>query len=76
MLEDMTKMKANHLAILKNKSEMITNKVILDVDTGTRVLAVWAAKAGAKRLDRGAVCCDEVSIVSPFKVRLVWRDNA
>lgn len=50
MLEDMTKMKANHLAILKNKSEMITNKVILDVDTGTRVLAVWAAKAGAKRL--------------------------
>ncbi|MDE5117833.1 MAG: 50S ribosomal protein L11 methyltransferase [Trichodesmium sp. St19_bin1] len=46
----MTKMKANHLAILKNKSEMITNKVILDVDTGTRVLAVWAAKAGAKRL--------------------------
>ena len=50
MLEDMTKMKANHLAILKNKSEMITNKVLLDVDTGTRVLAVWAAKAGAKRL--------------------------
>ncbi|MDE5085899.1 MAG: 50S ribosomal protein L11 methyltransferase [Trichodesmium sp. St16_bin2-tuft] len=29
---------------------MITNKVLLDVDTGTRVLAVWAAKAGAKRL--------------------------
>ena len=50
MLEDMTKMKANHLAILKNKSEMITNKVLLDLDTGTRVLAVWAAKAGAKRL--------------------------
>jgi|GEM_PF-6919078 hypothetical protein len=38
MLEDMTKMKANHLAILKNKSEMITNKVILDVE---QVLVYW-----------------------------------
>ena len=32
--------------------------------------------AGAKHFDWGAISCDEVSIVSPLKVRLVGRDNA
>ncbi len=50
MLEDMVRMKAYHSAIFKNKSEMIKDKVVLDVGTGTGVLAVWAAKAGAKKV--------------------------
>jgi len=50
MLEDMARMEAYHSAIFKNKSEIIADKVILDVGTGTGVLAVWAAKAGAKRV--------------------------
>ncbi|MDJ0737258.1 MAG: class I SAM-dependent methyltransferase [Nostocaceae cyanobacterium] len=50
MLEDMVRMEAYHSAIFKNKSEMIADKVVLDVGTGTGVLAVWAAKAGAKRV--------------------------
>ncbi len=50
MLEDMARMEAYHSAIFKNKSETIADKVILDVGTGTGVLAVWAAKAGAKHV--------------------------
>ncbi|MBE7383127.1 MAG: class I SAM-dependent methyltransferase [Leptolyngbya sp. SIO1E4] len=50
MLEDMARMKAYHSAIFKNKSEMLADKVVLDVGTGTGVLAVWAAKAGAKHV--------------------------
>ncbi|MEL7036974.1 MAG: class I SAM-dependent methyltransferase [Cyanobacteria bacterium J06592_8] len=50
MLEDRARMEAYHSAIFKNKSEMIADKVVLDVGTGTGVLAVWAAKAGAKRV--------------------------
>ncbi|MGD1703526.1 methyltransferase domain-containing protein [Dapis sp. BLCC M229] len=50
MLEDMARMEAYHSAIFKNKSETIADKVVLDVGTGTGVLAVWAAKAGAKRV--------------------------
>lgn len=50
MLEDMARMEAYHSAIFKNKSEMIADKVVLDVGTGTGVLAVWAANAGAKRV--------------------------
>ncbi len=50
MLEDMKRMKAYHSAIFNNKSKIIENKVILDVGTGTGVLSVWAAKAGAKQV--------------------------
>ena len=50
MLEDMARMKAYHSAIFKNKSETIADKVVLDVGSGTGVLAVWAAKAGAKHV--------------------------
>ncbi len=50
MLEDMARMEAYYSAIFKNKSEIIADKVVLDVGTGTGVLAVWAAKAGAKRV--------------------------
>ncbi len=50
MLEDMVRMEAYHSAIFKHKSEIIADKVVLDVGTGTGVLSVWAAKAGAKRV--------------------------
>lgn len=50
MLEDRARMQAYHAALFKNSAEMIADKVVLDVGTGTGVLAVWAAKAGAKRV--------------------------
>ncbi|MEM6405364.1 MAG: class I SAM-dependent methyltransferase [Pseudomonadota bacterium] len=46
----MLRMKAYHAGIFRNSAEMIADKVVLDVGTGTGVLAVWAAKAGAKHV--------------------------
>lgn len=70
MLEDMARMKAYHSAIFKNKSEMIADKVILDVGTGTGVLSVWAAKAGAKH-----VYAVEASNAVKLARRLVQSSN-
>ncbi|KAL7540134.1 hypothetical protein ACHAWF_006602 [Thalassiosira exigua] len=38
-----------HMAIMGNK-ELFKDKVVMDVGTGSGILAVWAAKAGAKRV--------------------------
>ncbi|NES79541.1 MULTISPECIES: class I SAM-dependent methyltransferase [Okeania] len=70
MLEDMARMEAYHSAIFKNKSEMIADKVVLDVGTGTGVLAVWAAKAGAKQ-----VYAVDASNAAKLARRLVQSSN-
>ncbi|EGJ30260.1 MULTISPECIES: class I SAM-dependent methyltransferase [Moorena] len=70
MLEDSARMEAYHSAIFKNKSEMIADKVVLDVGTGTGVLAVWAAKAGAKR-----VYAVDASNAAKLARRLVQSSN-
>ncbi|NES03322.1 MAG: methyltransferase domain-containing protein [Okeania sp. SIO2F4] len=70
IVEDMARMEAYHSAIFKNKSEMIADKVILDVGTGTGVLAVWAAKAGAKR-----VYAVDASNAAQLARRLVQSSN-
>lgn len=70
MLEDMVRMEAYHSAIFKNKSEIIADKVVLDVGTGTGVLAVWAAKAGAKH-----VYAVDASNAAELARRLVQMSN-
>lgn len=49
MLEDKNRMKAYHDAIMENK-DLFKDKVVMDVGTGSSILATWAAQAGAKRV--------------------------
>jgi protein arginine N-methyltransferase 1 len=49
MLEDVLRMRAYHGAIVGNP-ECFKDKVVLDVGSGTGVLAMWCAQAGAKKV--------------------------
>eukprot|EP00941_MAST-03F_sp_MAST-3F-sp1_P005054 g5054.t1 len=49
MLEDVLRMRAYYQAIVGNPS-VFKDKVVLDVGSGTGVLAMWAAQAGAKKV--------------------------
>uniref|UniRef100_A0A6T8DAZ0 Protein arginine N-methyltransferase domain-containing protein n=1 Tax=Prymnesium polylepis TaxID=72548 RepID=A0A6T8DAZ0_9EUKA len=49
MLQDRGRMNAYRNAIMRNPG-CFQDKVVLDVGTGSGVLAIWAAKAGAKRV--------------------------
>ena len=49
MLMDHNRMRAYHTAIMANRS-LFEGKVVLDVGTGSGVLATWAAQAGASRV--------------------------
>ena len=49
MLTDHNRMAAYHAAIVGN-SDIFKDKVVMDVGTGSGILAVWAAQAGAKRV--------------------------
>lgn len=52
MLADHNRMAAYHSAILGN-SDVFKDKIVMDVGTGSGILAVWAAQAGAKRVYAG-----------------------
>uniref|UniRef100_A0A7S2M309 Protein arginine N-methyltransferase domain-containing protein n=1 Tax=Skeletonema marinoi TaxID=267567 RepID=A0A7S2M309_9STRA len=49
MLKDQHRMNAYYNAIMKNQ-HVFRDKVVMDVGSGSGILAVWAAKAGAKRV--------------------------
>ncbi|KAL7543109.1 hypothetical protein ACHAXR_012676 [Thalassiosira sp. AJA248-18] len=49
MLTDQHRMQAYNKAIMSNK-DLFKNKVVMDVGTGSSILALWAAQAGAKRV--------------------------
>lgn len=49
MLADHNRMAAYHAAIMGNP-DVFKDKVVMDVGTGSGILAVWAAQAGAKRV--------------------------
>ncbi|KAL1495990.1 hypothetical protein AB1Y20_014627 [Prymnesium parvum] len=50
MLRDMQRMGAYHDAIRRNAGRHFRGKAVLDVGTGTGVLAIWAAQAGARKV--------------------------
>jgi len=49
MLQDHNRMAAYHSAILGNQ-EVFRDKVVMDIGTGSGILAVWAAQAGARKV--------------------------
>lgn len=49
MLMDHVRMRAYHSAIMNNKS-LFEGKVVLDIGTGSGVLSLWAAMAGASKV--------------------------
>ena len=49
MLADHNRMAAYHSAILGN-AHLFQDKVVMDVGTGSGILAVWAAQAGARKV--------------------------
>ena len=49
MLADHNRMAAYHSAILGNP-DVFKDKVVMDVGTGSGILSVWAAQAGARKV--------------------------
>jgi protein arginine N-methyltransferase 1 len=49
MLMDHVRMRAYHSAIMNNK-HLFAGKTILDIGTGSGVLSIWAAQAGAAKV--------------------------
>ncbi len=50
MLTDMHRMESYYTAISANAEIAFKDKIVMDVGTGSGVLAIWAAKAGAKKV--------------------------
>jgi type I protein arginine methyltransferase len=49
MLADHNRMAAYHSAILGNP-DVFKDKVVMDIGTGSGILAIWAAQAGARKV--------------------------
>lgn len=49
MLADHNRMQAYHSAILGNQ-DVFRDKIVMDIGTGSGILAVWAAQAGARKV--------------------------
>ncbi|KAJ9538805.1 hypothetical protein OSB04_031538 [Centaurea solstitialis] len=50
MLSDRVRMDAYFNSVFKNKHHFIGKKTVLDVGTGSGILAIWSAQAGAKKV--------------------------
>jgi hypothetical protein len=55
MLEDQRRMQAYYDSVFENK-EQFKDAVVLDVGTGSGILAIWAAQAGAMKVYAVEVC--------------------
>ena len=71
MLADHNRMAAYHAAITGN-ADVFKDKVVMDVGTGSGILAAWAAHAGAKRVyaSEFLIRC-HLTILSKFNFSLV-----
>ena len=67
MLSDHERMRAYHDSIRLNAAAHFKGKVVLDVGTGTGVLAIWAAQAGAGRVS--------VFTLAGAAAELAWEDE-
>jgi len=71
MLADHNRMAAYHAAIMGNSS-VFKDKVVMDVGTGSGILAVWAAQAGARRV----YASKNIVYFETCAVYLIHNDNS
>lgn len=57
-------MTAYHDAVMRNKAQF-EGKVVLDVGTGSGILAIWAAQAGARKVYAVEVCAARAAAPKP-----------
>jgi len=68
MLADHNRMAAYHSAILGNP-DVFKDKIVMDIGTGSGILAIWAAQAGARK-----VYASESVVITPFFHRDEYGD--
>lgn len=62
MLVDHNRMAAYHSAIMGN-ADIFKDKVVMDVGTGSGILAAWCAQAGARKVYAGELVVDDDDVV-------------
>jgi len=74
MMEDHKRTGAYYQAIMSNRAQF-KDKVVLDVGTGSGILSIFAAKAGAKKVyavEATSVAVDARRLIKHNKVPCAW----
>jgi protein arginine N-methyltransferase 1 len=74
MLEDHKRTGAYYQAVIANKRQF-AGKTVLDVGTGSGILAIFAAKAGAKKVyavEATNIAVSARKLIEHNKVRCLW----